>query len=100
MSGEREPMVGEIRRRAEEHVKSRAARWRRLGLEFPGQPGRESNRRTVAPFPRVSIVLATHRVERIEECRRQVLAQDYPNLELVIVLHNDAYDETSVHARF
>lgn len=44
-------------------------------------------------WPRVSIVMATQRVAMIENACRNVLAQDYPNLEVVIVLNNDAYDE-------
>jgi glycosyltransferase involved in cell wall biosynthesis len=51
-------------------------------------------------LPRVTIVLATHRVDRIDECRRIVSSQDYPNLETIIVLNNDAFDEASVRNAF
>jgi glycosyltransferase involved in cell wall biosynthesis len=89
-------MVERIRRRADEHVQFRMARWLRLG--FAGPPANGMTPATA--LPRVSIVLATHRVERMEQYRRNVLAQDYPNLEAVIVLHNDAYDEALVRETF
>jgi glycosyltransferase involved in cell wall biosynthesis len=87
------PELEHIRRRADRHAKSRTERWRRVGSDGSSPPARSQ-------LPRVSVVLATHRVDKIEECRRNVVTQDYPNLELIIVLNNDAYDEASVRETF
>jgi glycosyltransferase involved in cell wall biosynthesis len=88
----------EIRRRAERHAAVRPLRWRALGFDVP-------SRSAVPPsagkeWPRVTIVLSTHRPSTIENCRRNILAQDYPNLEAIIVLNNDAYDEAHVRELF
>jgi glycosyltransferase involved in cell wall biosynthesis len=91
MTGEAEAPTARIRRRGEAHAASRPERWRRLGFDLP--LGRQT-------LPRVSIILATHRVEAIEEYRRNVLAQDYPNLEVIVVLNNDAYEEAAVREKF
>jgi hypothetical protein len=78
--------------RAERHAAARPERWRRLGFEVPGRPGTAQPSIGEIEWPRVSVVLPTHRVCMIENCRRNVLAQDYPNLDIVIVLNNDAFD--------
>jgi glycosyltransferase involved in cell wall biosynthesis len=91
-----ESLLDCIRHRAEQHSAARAARWRRLGLCVPNSQVGSSG----ANLPRVSIVLATHRLDRLEQYRRYVGAQDFPNLELIIVLNNDAYDEASVCETF
>lgn len=100
MAPEPQTMLSEIRRRGEQHAKSRRERWRRLGLA----PSLLRAQSVLGPravgLPRVSIILATHRVERIEACQRNIAAQNYPNLEVIIVLNNDAYDETSVQELF
>lgn len=94
-------MLDEIRRRSERHAKSRRERWRSLGFDaaFLRAQGGHFGTQAVGP-PRVSIVLATHRAERIEACQRNIAAQNYPDLEVIVVLNNDAYDETSVREIF
>ncbi len=44
--------------------------------------------------------MATHRVDSIDECCRNIGRQDYPNLEVIIVLNNDDFDEASVRKTF
>ena len=92
----------EVRRRAEQHAASRPQRWQRLGFEVPSlarsAPSEHATSRR--EWPRVSIVVATHRVAMIEKFRRNILSQDYPNLEAVIVLNSDAYDEAEVRELF
>jgi glycosyltransferase involved in cell wall biosynthesis len=69
-----------------------------VGFEVPpGAPGQTAQR---SAWPRVSIVLATNRAAMLENCRRNILAQDYPNLEVVIVLNDDAFDEAHVRETF
>lgn len=51
----------------------------------------------VAPWPTVSIVLSTHRPERLEHALAMVRRQDYPHLQAVIVLHGDE-DEVTRYA--
>ena len=43
-------------------------------------------------LPEVSILLVTKRPELLEEALAGVLAQTYPRLELVLVLHGDGFD--------
>ena len=43
----------------------------------------------VAPWPTVSVLLATHRPERLAHALSMVRRQDYPHLQLVLVLHMD-----------
>lgn len=88
----------EVRRRAGQHAAARPQRWRALGFEVPSRL--PASPPAGVEWPRVSIVLATHRPAAIETCRRNILAQDYPNLEAIIVLNNDAYEETRVHEMF
>lgn len=96
-------LLEEIRQRAERHAQARPERWRRLGYHYPFPPVRalsESEAAEPATLPRVSIILATRRVEMSEAYRRNIAAQDYPNLEVIIVLNNDAYEEASVGEAF
>ena len=51
----------------------------------------------VAPWPTVSILLSTHRPERLEHALSMVRRQDYPYLQAVIVLHGDE-DVVAQHA--
>jgi glycosyltransferase involved in cell wall biosynthesis len=87
-----------VRRRAEQHAATRPQRWRILGFDVPSRSA--APRAGGGEWPRVSIVLATHRPAAVDNCRRNILAQDYPNLEAIIVLNNDASDETHVREMF
>lgn len=51
----------------------------------------------VQPWPTVSILLSTHRPERLQHALAMVRRQDYPYLQAVIVLHGDE-DEVAQHA--
>jgi hypothetical protein len=51
----------------------------------------------VAPWPTVSIVLSTHRPERLAHALAMVRAQDYPYLQVIVVLHGDE-DNVAQHA--
>ncbi len=95
MSDAEEPITEEIRRRAERQAGSRTQRWQRLGVNVAA--GKDH---PVEGVPRVSIVLATRRPGQIENCRRNVSAQNYPNLELIVVLNDDTFDKASVRERF
>lgn len=43
----------------------------------------------VAPWPTVSILLSSHRSDRLAHALSMVRAQDYPNLQVIVVLHGD-----------
>ncbi len=51
----------------------------------------------VQPWPTVSILLSTHRPERLEHALSMIRRQDYPHLQAVIVLHGDE-DDVARHA--
>lgn len=51
----------------------------------------------VQPWPTVSILLSTHRPERLDHALAMVRRQDYPYLQAVIVLHGDE-DDVARHA--
>lgn len=46
----------------------------------------------VQPWPTVSILLCTHRPERLDHALAMIRRQDYPHLQAVIVLHGDEAD--------
>lgn len=46
----------------------------------------------VQPWPTVSILLSTHRPERLDHALAMVRRQDYPHLQAVIVLHGNEED--------
>ena len=70
-----------------------------MGFEGPpGASGQTAAHRSA--WPRVSIVLATNRTGMLENCRRNILSQDYPNLEVIIVLNDDACDAAQVREMF
>ena len=46
----------------------------------------------VQPWPTVSILLSTHRPERLEHALAMIRRQDYPHLQAVIALHGDEAD--------
>lgn len=93
-----EQALEEIDRQAQQHTQTRCARWGRLGFlwmssteaSISGGDGKG------AVLPQVSIVLAKRRIERMESWRRNIVSQTYPHLEVVLVLHNQAYTEVSV----
>jgi tetratricopeptide (TPR) repeat protein len=91
----------DVHRRAERHLRSRPERWWRLGFEVASDArslaaGRRTNGKQ---WPRVSIVLATHRAEMIDNVSRNVVSQDYPDLEVIVVLNKDDYDEGRLRER-
>ena len=51
-----------------------------------------------APLPRVSVLLATRRPERLAAAVAAVSAQNYPRLELILAPHGDGFDDDSVAA--
>lgn len=51
----------------------------------------------VQSWPTVSILLSTHRPERLDHALAMVRRQDYPYLQAVIVLHGDE-DDVAAHA--
>lgn len=51
----------------------------------------------VQPWPTVSILMSTHRPERLEHALRMIRRQDYPHLQAVIALHGDE-QEVATHA--
>ena len=48
---------------------------------------------TVAPWPPVSVLLATRRPERLAHALRSVAAQKYRHVELVLALHGDDFGD-------
>ncbi len=51
----------------------------------------------VQPWPTVSILLSTHRPERLEHALAMIRRQDYPHIQAVIALHGDE-QEVTIHA--
>lgn len=51
----------------------------------------------VQSWPTVSVLLSTHRPERLEHALAMIRRQDYPHLQAVVVLHGDE-DEVAQHA--
>lgn len=50
------------------------------------------------PPPRLSVLLSTRRPDRLEQAVAEVAKQTYPNIELVLVLHGDGWDEARAGA--
>jgi hypothetical protein len=78
---------------AEDHLA-----WQTLSVDGRRDALREySPGPAVAPWPTVSILLSTHRPERLEHALAMVRRQNYPHLQAVIVLHGDE-DVVAQHA--
>lgn len=72
--------------------------WQLLSVDGRREALREfSPQPAVGPWPTVSVLLSTHRPERLEHALAMVRRQDYPHLQAVIVLHGDE-DEVAQHA--
>jgi hypothetical protein len=70
-----------------------AAHWQRL---LDGTP----HAAALARWPSVSVILATNRPEMIANWAPQLAVQDWENLEVIAVLHGDAFtaaDEQQIH---
>ena len=48
------------------------------------------------PLPKVSVLLATNRPERLESAVASVAAQTYPNTELVLAPHGDGFSDDAI----
>jgi spore maturation protein CgeB len=60
----------------------------RIGGEAPGS----------AAWPKISVILSSHRPQNIEQALRQVASQTYPNRELILVLNQSGFDLSAVRA--
>ena len=52
----------------------------------------------VEPLPRVSVLLATRRPDRVADAVASVAAQTYPRIELVLAAHGDGFDRARLEA--
>lgn len=52
----------------------------------------------VEPLPRVSVLLATRRPDRVADAVASVTAQTYPRIELVLAAHGDGFDRARLEA--
>jgi hypothetical protein len=69
-------------RRIARHQGSQTTTWRHLA----GSMGI-----TVAPLPTISVLLASNRPDFVDHALSQVSMQTYPQIELVLILHGDAF---------
>jgi len=68
-------------------------RWQELSVNARRTSLREhSPQPAVSSWPTVSVLLSTHRPERLAHALSMVRRQDYPYLQLVLVLHGDESD--------
>lgn len=64
--------------------------WQTLSVDGRRNALREySPQPAVGPWPTVSILLSTHRPERLEHALAMIRRQNYPHLQAVIALHGD-----------
>ena len=49
-----------------------------------------------APRPRVSVLLATNRPERLDAAAASVASQTYPNMELILAPHGDGFTDDAI----
>lgn len=86
-----------------ESVDQLPAREDYLGWQELSVSGRRDALRAHSPWPAVqswptvSVLLSTHRPERLEHALAMIRRQDYPHLQAVVVLHGDE-DEVAQHA--
>ena len=67
--------------------------WQQLSVDARRHALREySPWPAVQPWPTVSVVLATHRPQRLEHALAMIRRQDYPHVQAVIALHGDQDD--------
>ena len=65
-------------------------RWQRMSIDGRRESLREhSPWPAVAPWPTVSVLLVSNRPDRLEHALSMVRRQDYPHLQLVLVLHGE-----------
>ena len=79
-----------------DHCEQRQRAWVATGLPFVPLRDqtalRELGEGAADGLPRVTILLPTHRADDLPNIRRTLLSQDYPNIEVVLILNNDAFD--------
>jgi len=64
--------------------------WQRMSVDGRRDALREySPQPAVMAWPTVSVLLSTHRPERLDHALSMVRRQEYPHLQLVLVLHGD-----------
>jgi hypothetical protein len=67
--------------------------WQRMSVDGRRDALRDfSPQPAVTAWPSVSVLLSTHRPERLDHALSMVRRQDYPHLQLVLVLHGDESD--------
>ena len=91
-----ETCLATVIREGREHLQARAAAWAETGLPFT--PVRDQ---TAIPgagsggggeLPLVTILLATNRSDNLLNCRRNLICQDYPDIEPIVIVNKDDFD--------